>query len=153
MNGKRDYYEVLGVERGASQQDIKRAYRRLARQHHPDVNPGDPQAEARFKEVAEAYETLSDPRRRHDYDHFGAARGGLHDFGFGDLGDIFESFFGGFEGRPRGRTQTVDLRGSDLRVDLEITLEEAAAGTEKACLLYTSPSPRDRTRSRMPSSA
>src|SRR5918997_5490059 len=103
-----DYYELLGVARDASPDDIKKAYRRLARQYHPDANP-DPDAEARFKEIALAYETLSDPDRRQRYDMFGAegpaAGGDPFGFGAGGLGDLFDAFFGGSGfggGRPRG---------------------------------------------------
>lgn len=132
MVGKRDYYEVLGVERTASPEDIKRAFRRLARQHHPDVNQDDAQAEERFKEVAEAYEVLSNPERRQQYDRFGhVGDQGMPDFGgFGNFSDIFETFFGGFETRG-GRGRQRDTRGSDLRLDVELTLEEAAFGVEK----------------------
>jgi len=131
MNGKRDYYEVLGLDRSASNEEIKRAYRRLARQHHPDVNPNDPDSEERFKEVVEAYEALSDAERRMQYDHFGHVGGaGMSDFGFGGFSDLIESFFGGgFGGRTRATVQ--DLRGADLRVDVELTLEEVALGADK----------------------
>ncbi len=146
MTGKRDYYEVLHVERGASQDAIKKAYRKLAVKHHPDKNPGDRKAEEQFKEVGEAYEVLSDPDKRAAYDRYGHAAfgaagagagfgrgGGFHDpfevfrEVFGGGGGIFEEFFGG--GRGRGPMRT---RGSDLRYDLEITLEEAANGVEKS---------------------
>jgi len=138
MNGKRDYYEVLGIGRNASQSEIKRAYRRLARQYHPDVNPGDKEAEERFKEVNEAYEVLSDADKRARYDRFGHAGlqgGGFGDFtGFGGFGpfsgidEIFESFFGA--ARPR-TARRAPRRGTDLRYDLTITFEEAIFGCEK----------------------
>ena len=131
-----DYYSVLGVERGASDAEIKRAFRKLAQQWHPDVN-ADPAAQERFKEINEAYQVLSDPDRRQRYDMFGRAGvggGGEGDFGFGASGfggfsDIFDAFFGGATATSarRGRPQT----GSDLRYDLRITFEEAITGTEK----------------------
>lgn len=134
---KRDYYEVLGVSRDASQEEIKKAYRKLARKYHPDVNPGDKSAEEKFKEVKEAYDVLSNPDKRARYDQFGHAGtddngfGGA-DFGdFGGFGDIFDMFFGG-GGFGGGRArQNAPRKGSDLRVDLEITFEEAAFGTKK----------------------
>ncbi|MCA1832535.1 MAG: molecular chaperone DnaJ [Actinomycetota bacterium] len=126
-----DYYQLLELDRGASAEDIKRAYRRLARQYHPDANAGDPASEERFKQISQAYEVLSDPGRRQRYDQFGDERGGSP-FGFGDLGDIMETFFGGspfgFGGGGRGRGPE---RGGDLATSLSITLEEAARGTEK----------------------
>lgn len=137
MADKRDYYEVLGVSRSANAEDIKKAYRRLALKHHPDRNPGNKAAEEQFKEASEAYQVLSDPDRRSQYDRFGHAAfeqgagfGGF-DFratGFEDLfSDIFGDFFGagGRRGRPRAR------RGEDLRYDLEISFEEAVFGAEK----------------------
>ena len=130
MSAKRDYYEVLGVGRGASADDLRRAYRRLARQYHPDVNK-DPQAEAYFKEINEAYEILSDDQKRRAYDRFGHAgvQGGLGDFsGFPDLSDIFESFFGGFSG---GGSQRGPQPGEDLRANLTLTFEEAVFGVDK----------------------
>jgi len=132
MAPQRDYYDILGVGRNASQDEVKRAFRRLARRHHPDVNPNDPEAEARFKELAEAYEVLGDRERRARYDHFGQASptGGLSgDFWqeFGGFGDLFEAFFGGRPVAHRRRRR----RGADLRYDLEVTLDEVATGVEK----------------------
>jgi molecular chaperone DnaJ len=124
---KRDYYEVLGIDRSASEVEIKRAFRTQARKFHPDVNK-DPGADVRFKEINEAYEVLSDPQKRQMYDRYGHNGPGA---GFGDIGgfaDIFESFFGG--GSRRGG-QRGPQRGSDLRYDLTITFEEAVFGTEK----------------------
>lgn len=136
---KRDYYDVLGVPRNASDEEIKKAYRKLARRLHPDVNK-EPDAEEKFKEINEAYAVLGDPERRQQYDQFGHAAfdqmgkggfGGFEDFGgfgFDDLGDLFsEVFFGGFGGRQATRPQ----RGADLRVEVTIEFEEAAFGTEK----------------------
>lgn len=133
---KRDYYEVLGVSRGVSEQEIKKAYRRLARKYHPDVNPGNKEAEEKFKEIQEAYEVLSDTEKRARYDQFGHAgmNAGGPGFGgmgadFGSFGDIFDMFFsGGFGGTARRQGPQ---RGADLRLDLEITFEEAAFGGEK----------------------
>ncbi|HYH28678.1 MAG TPA: DnaJ domain-containing protein, partial [Actinomycetota bacterium] len=126
MAQTRDLYEVLGVARDASQEEIKKAFRRLARQYHPDVNGGDPEAEHRFKEINLAYETLSDPEKRRRYDTFGGEGFTPDMFSFmGDIGDIFEAFFGqGFAG-TRGRRRT---RGSDLRMPVSLTFEEAAFG-------------------------
>lgn len=135
MPQKRDYYEVLGVSRGASDEEIKKAYRKLALKYHPDKNPGDKEAEERFKECSEAYQILSESERRAQYDRFGHAAfdqmgGGGFDFGgqtFEDLfGDLFGDFFGTSRARGRGRR-----RGEDLRLDLELAFEEAAFGTEK----------------------
>jgi molecular chaperone DnaJ len=130
MAPKRDYYETLGVDRSATEENIKRAFRRLARRLHPDVNPNDPEAESKFKEVAEAYEVLRDAERRAHYDHFGHAppgAAGAADFWgeFGGFGNLFDAFFG-----PRqAATRAHPRRGSDLRYDLEITLEDVLAGT------------------------
>jgi molecular chaperone DnaJ len=125
----------LGLRRNASADDIKSAYRQLARKHHPDVNPNDPEAENRFKEINEAYEILSDAGKRQRYDQFGHAgvnpsAGGGFDVGFGGIGDIFDMFFGG-GGREYGTAAAGPERGADLRYDMEITLEEAAFGVEK----------------------
>ncbi len=134
MSTKRDYYEILGVDRGADGDTIKKAYRKVALRHHPDRNPGDKAAEERFKEASEAYQVLSDPERRSQYDRFGHAafeQGGGFDFsgaGFEDIfGDIFGDFFGGGRGRGGNRAS----RGEDLRYDLEIAFEEAIFGVEK----------------------
>lgn len=132
MSTKRDYYEILEVGQNASKDDLKRAYRRMARKYHPDVN-SDPSAGERFKEINEAYEVLSNDSSRAAYDRFGHAgvqgnNAGYGDFsGFGSVADIFEEFFGGFGGRQR----TGPRRGADLRHDLRITFEEAVFGTEK----------------------
>lgn len=136
---KQDYYDVLGVARGASADDLKKAFRRLAMQYHPDRNQ-DPAAEARFKEVNEAYEVLSDPEKRAMYDRFGhaATQGGadgrgFDGFGFGGLGDIFDAFFGGAQQRgQRGPT-----RGADVRKSVTISFEEAVFGAEKQIEVQT----------------
>ena len=137
MSAKRDYYDVLGVERGATQEQVKKAFRRLARQYHPDVNKNS-DAESRFKEINEAYEVLSDPEKRARYDRFGHAGpqtgfGGYGDFaGFGGIEDIFESFFGGMRG---GTARRGPARGADLRYDLTIEFDEAVFGCEKEILI------------------
>ncbi len=143
MAEKKDYYEILGVSKTATDDEIKKAYRRLAKKYHPDLNPNNPEAEARFKEAGEAYQILSNPETRAKYDQFGhaafdAASGysggagsGFGGFGF-DVNDIFDSIFGGgfggFGGNRGGRTPQ---RGADLRASLEISFEEAVFGTEK----------------------
>ncbi len=153
MAQKRDYYEVLGVEKNATDDDLKKAFRKLAKKYHPDANPDNKEeAEKKFKEVNEAYEVLSDKQKRQMYDQFGFdgpqnfgggqgggyysygsgfdGFGGFSDFGdFGDLGDIFSSFFGG--GTSRGRSSNGTRKGADLKVNLDITFEEAYSGIEK----------------------
>jgi len=137
---KRDYYEVLGTNKNASADEIKRAYRRMAMKYHPDKNPGDKQAEAKFKECAEAYEVLSEPEKRQRYDQFGheGLRGaGVHDFSRMNVEDIFsmfgfDDFFSGiFGGRRRSARRTGPTRGYDLETSVELTLNEIAKGTEK----------------------
>lgn len=141
---KRDYYEVLGVDKGAAVEDIKRAYRRLAIKFHPDKNPGDKEAEAKFKECAEAYEVLSDTDKRARYDQYGHAGlqgSGVHDFSrmnvddiFGalNLDDIFGDFFGGFSRRGRSSGPAGPRRGYDLETVVELTLNDVANGVEKS---------------------
>ena len=141
MAQKKDYYEVLGIDRNAQEEDIKKAYRRLAKKYHPDVNPGDNNAESKFKEINEAYEILSDPQKKARYDKFGHSAfeqggfdgfGGFGDFDFGGIGDIFESFFGGSGfSRRSSRSKTGPQRGADLKHRVDISFEEAAFGTEK----------------------
>lgn len=147
MAADRDYYEILGVARGASKEEIKKGYRQMAIKYHPDKNRGNPEAEEKFKEATEAYEVLSDDQKRQMYDQFGkaglgGAGGGPGGFGqraytdfsdiFGDLGDIFSEFFGGqFQGGAGGGGRRGGVRrGSDLRYNLELSLEDAALGKE-----------------------
>lgn len=142
MAEKKDYYEVLGVEKNASDADLKKAYRNLAKKYHPDVNPGDKSAEAKFKEVNEAYEILSDSQKRSRYDQFGhagtdpngfggGAGGFSSDFDFGGIGDIFETFFGGSGFGGRSRTRNGPQKGADIKYSMEISFEEAAFGIER----------------------
>lgn len=141
---KRDFYEVLGVNKDAGEDEIKKAYKRLAKKYHPDLNPNNKEAEVKFKEINEAYEVLSDSSKKSNYDRFGhAASGGgsggfegfngFGDFGnFGDFGsfsDIFDSFFGG---SPKTADRQQSQRGSDIRQSLELTFEDAAKGVEKS---------------------
>lgn len=131
-----DHYEVLGLDRAASSEDIKRAYRRLARQYHPDANP-DPAAAERIKEINAAYEVLSDPAKRERYDLYGDANAAPAFSGFGDLGDIMESFFGSaFGGRSRGRARPGGpARGADLSLRVEVDLAEAVFGKSETLKL------------------
>lgn len=142
MAEKRDYYEVLGVSKGASEDELKKAYRKLAKENHPDLHPGDKECEARFKEINEAYEVLSDSDRRAKYDQFGHAAfdpnqgfggGGFGGFeGFGGFGDIFGDIFGGFGGfGGGGRNPNAPRKGDNLRATVNIKFEEAAFGVKK----------------------
>ena len=149
MAEKRDYYEVLGIQKGASEDEIKRAYKKLARKYHPDMNPGDKEAEEKFKEVNEANEVLSDPEKKARYDQFGfagvdpnygaGAGGGAYGggFDFGDLGDIFGSFFGGGFGGQR-RNPNAPQRGESIRASVSISFTEAAFGCEKSVTIERS---------------
>ena len=149
MAEKRDYYEVLGIQKGASEDEIKRAYKKLARKYHPDMNPGDKEAEEKFKEVNEANEVLSDPEKKARYDQFGfagvdpnygaGAGGGAYGggFDFGDLGDICGSFFGGGFGGQR-RNPNAPQRGESIRASVSISFTEAAFGCEKSVTIERS---------------
>src|SRR5215469_11492754 len=132
---KRDYYEILGVQRNASDDDLKKAFRRLAMKHHPDRNPDNKECEAHFKEAKEAYEILGDAQKRALYDRHGHAAfengGGRGGAGFADVGDIFGDIFSDIFGMGGGRGRGGQRRGSDLRYVLELDLEEAVFGVEK----------------------
>lgn len=142
---KRDYYEVLGVDKGASDQDIKKAYRRMAMKFHPDRNPGDKAAEESFKEVNEAFEVLSDSQKKAAYDQYGHAgvdpsmggMGGAGGFAGGNFGDIFGDVFGDIFGAGGGRSRSSVQRGADLRYQLELSLEEAVRGVSKKIRIPT----------------
>ena len=140
MADKRDYYEVLGVDKSADDATIKKAYRVLAKKYHPDTNPGDKEAEAKFKEASEAYAVLSDPEKRQRYDQFGhaafdggagGAGAGGFDFNFEDMGDIFGDIFGGMFGGGRSRNNNGPQKGANIRTSIRVTFEEAAFGCEK----------------------
>jgi molecular chaperone DnaJ len=144
MAEKRDFYEVLGLNKSAGEDEIKKAYRKLAKQYHPDLNPDNKEAEAKFKEIGEAYEILSDPQKKTRYDQYGHAGvdpsygagaggfGGGGGFGFEDIGDIFESFFGGgFGGSTRARNPNAPIKGSDVRVTIALDFMEAVKGCKK----------------------
>ena len=141
MAEDRDYYEILGIDRNADAEAIKSAYRKLAKKYHPDLHPGDTDAEKHFKEVNEAYSVLSDPDKKAKYDQFGkaafdptAGAGGGYSGGFtdfGDLGDIFGSIFGGAFGGGTTSRRTGPQRGEDVQVRLTLSFEEAVAGCKK----------------------
>ena len=142
MADKRDYYEVLGIQKGASEDEIKKAYRKMAKQYHPDLNPDDKEAEAKFKEVNEAYEVLSDPDKRARYDRFGfsgvdpnygagGGEGGFGGFDGFDVGDLFSGIFGGFGGFGSRANPNAPQRGSDIQANITLSFEEAAMGCKK----------------------
>ena len=139
---KRDYYEVLGVDKNADEATLKKAYRALAKKYHPDMNPGDAEAEKKFKEASEAYAVLSDPEKKRQYDQFGHAAfdggmgGGAGGFNFNgaDFSDIFGDIFGDFFGggrRSSGRANNGPMQGANVRTSVKITFEESITGTEK----------------------
>ncbi|MDD5828245.1 MAG: molecular chaperone DnaJ [Lachnospira sp.] len=141
MADKRDYYEVLGVSKDADEATIKKAYRQLAKKYHPDMNPGDKEAEKKFKEASEAYAVLSDADKRRQYDQFGhaafenggggASGAGGFDFDFGDMGDIFGDLFGGMFGGGSRRNSNGPRRGADIRINVRITFAESVTGIKK----------------------
>ncbi len=147
MADKRDYYEVLGINKGASADEIKKAYRALAKKYHPDMNPGDKDAEVKFKEVNEAYAVLSDEEKKRIYDQYGHAgldgsagfggagaggfSGGFSNFDFGDIGDIFSSFFGGGASSGSSSRRNGPIRGEDIAYRITLSFEEAAFGCKK----------------------
>lgn len=140
MAEKRDYYEVLGLSKGASDDEIKKAYRKLAKQYHPDLHPDDKECETKFKEASEAYEVLSDENKRSKYDQFGHAAfdpsmgGGAYGGGFGDFGDIFSDIFGGFGdifGGGSSRSRNAPMRGESIRTGVTLSFEEAVFGCTK----------------------
>lgn len=142
---KRDYYEVLGVSKGASDDELKKAYRKVAKKYHPDLNPGNKEAEDKFKEASEAYEVLSNSDKKAKYDqfghagvdpNFGAGGGGFNGAGF-DFGDIFGDIFGGFSGGFGGQRRNGPRRGADIRQVMDITFEEAAFGCSKKMNIQT----------------
>jgi molecular chaperone DnaJ len=134
---KKDYYEILGLQKGASDDDIKKAFRKLAIKYHPDKNQGDKEAEERFKEINEAYQVLTDPQKKAQYDQYGTTDfSGGFDGGFdfsdmGGFGDIFDTFFGGFGGGGSRRRRNGPERGADIEYSINLTFEEAVFGTEK----------------------
>lgn len=139
MADKRDYYEVLGVTKGASEAEIKKAYRQVAKKYHPDTNPGDKEAEEKFKEAAEAYAVLSDPDKRAKYDQYGHAAfeqgggpGGFGGFDFSDMGDIFGDIFGDmFGGGARQRQSNGPVKGANIKTTVRVSFEEAVFGTQE----------------------
>ena len=140
MADKRDYYEVLGIQKGASDSEIKKAYRQVAKKYHPDMNPGDKEAEAKFKEATEAYEVLSDSDKRARYDQYGhaafdpnsGAGGGFGGFDGFDMGDMFGDIFGDMFGGRSSRKTNGPMKGANIKSGIRVSFEEAVFGTEKA---------------------